>query len=1107
MKRSNLPLPQQVPELSQPNSGPTSPTRDGILAPVRSASHETMLKQRSNEAEIPYRRDSFSGISDTEGDVHTPSLPEDRRLENTVGLLGHLNFGSSSDSGKVVAVATAAQQIVEPPEITRTRTPLDPVNSSSSAAVPTQPRTSALHAALADMEELPSPHTPTFARLSSAPAGISPPPLSSTAIHSGPGDKHNYQAPPIDYIDPSDGHIWRAKYCVLKDGVLYFYRNAEEGNSTEAQVEREQMSPFQHEQNQQQTSHKRTRQEEFEDLSKSPMPRRHIINSHQNSSFSCDGNVIWEKRVSLDHVGEVRSAELEYGKKAFELLAIGSEDNPNSVDEGDDGRPDNDADRLILRASSKEEMDEWLFQFHRSLESYMKKIFNMVGSNISGVGDLHFPSNTYEGYPGAKLVPPRSHQKGRGGSSAPIPIARSPGLPIGAGREDMGGRGETYQIMQSYSPSAQLTAIFGEGSLSHGHGRNGAHRRRVRKFSSDSTGLFPETTHTDASTSQAKKDFDVASLSGSSEGIGISPPRAIRKGITELVHVEWKESELNEPIPSVSAGKYIPPHMRKKRVDTPETKYVPPHSRSKEGIQLHMRAQNASDDANSLAGGIFELAIEGLESPSGIGTELSNHADEMGIGSMERSVERREQQHFILGGCADPTMAIASIEDEMYVPKKASRIGKFPTAGHGGFGGGSPSFKEGGANTSNCLQWEVGAISVCGIRDSNEDSYLISHDLSAAFDDWDVAQPLGLFAIFDGHCGNHAARYAAERLPSLMYDEYKRMPSEKVLDTHKFAKEMLTGAIQRLDEQFCLLCQSHGREWESGATAVVTLIIGNIITFANLGDSRGVMCMTTSSIGDKGNAFRNDNYEDGWSSLNDNDHPDEESPIVFWKEVTDAHIPSREDERRRIEDANGWVTTETEIPIAQLHLMDFHDKDVVEILRRYFLDRFGNDAASNAHNPGKIGSAEPARLLHISRVCGDLAVSRAIGDRDFKAAFNLPETSDSSESGWKCPLHLPYPDNHSHRFEGDLVIGTPEIKFLQAGTSSHADEFLLLACDGLWDVMDADDAVRVARGLLLEKGWSAQKAAARLAELAEHLGSSDNITVIVIRFLVGKTKM
>jgi serine/threonine protein phosphatase PrpC len=48
--------------------------------------------------------------------------------------------------------------------------------------------------------------------------------------------------------------------------------------------------------------------------------------------------------------------------------------------------------------------------------------------------------------------------------------------------------------------------------------------------------------------------------------------------------------------------------------------------------------------------------------------------------------------------------------------------------------------------------------------------------------------------------------------------------------------------------------------------------------------------------------------------------------------------------------------------------------------------------------------------------------------------------------------------------------------------------------------MDADDAFRVTRDLLFEKRWSAKKAAGRLTELAVHLGSSDNITVIVIRF-------
>jgi serine/threonine protein phosphatase PrpC len=60
----------------------------------------------------------------------------------------------------------------------------------------------------------------------------------------------------------------------------------------------------------------------------------------------------------------------------------------------------------------------------------------------------------------------------------------------------------------------------------------------------------------------------------------------------------------------------------------------------------------------------------------------------------------------------------------------------------------------------------------------------------------------------------------------------------------------------------------------------------------------------------------------------------------------------------------------------------------------------------------------------------------------------------------------------------------------------------LLACDGLWDVIDAEDAVRVTRDLLFEKKWLAKKAAARLAELAIHLGSSDNITVIVVRLIV-----
>jgi serine/threonine protein phosphatase PrpC len=95
---------------------------------------------------------------------------------------------------------------------------------------------------------------------------------------------------------------------------------------------------------------------------------------------------------------------------------------------------------------------------------------------------------------------------------------------------------------------------------------------------------------------------------------------------------------------------------------------------------------------------------------------------------------------------------------------------------------------------------------------------------------------------------------------------------------------------------------------------------------------------------------------------------------------------------------------------------------------------------------------------------------------------------------------LRYPADHSERFKGDLVNAVPELQRLKLAEKGVYNEFLLLACDGLWDVMDPDDAIRITRGLLYDKKWEAKRAAARLAELAIHLGSSDNVTVIVVRF-------
>ena len=281
---------------------------------------------------------------------------------------------------------------------------------------------------------------------------------------------------------------------------------------------------------------------------------------------------------------------------------------------------------------------------------------------------------------------------------------------------------------------------------------------------------------------------------------------------------------------------------------------------------------------------------------------------------------------------------------------------------------------------------------------------------------------------------------------------------------------ILRSAFNRLDRDFCNLCTKDGRDWDSGSTALVALIVDDVVTLANLGDCRGVVCRMVSSS-DKVDL-------DGWESLDGRwdsaSTPESERSRdrLFFKEVTEIHSPLLLDERARIERANGWIVNETEIPTGQLHRMDFFDKDVIEIVKRCFADRL------------KQHRSDPVRQIQIARTCGDLAVSRAIGDRDFKAAYNIPPPSINNSTtpeemvelsmSWEGPPVFLYPEGHSKRFKGDLVSHEPDITFFRVGQRGVENEFLLMACDGLWDVMDGDDAVRIAKDLLFDKKLSAK---------------------------------
>ena len=78
--------------------------------------------------------------------------------------------------------------------------------------------------------------------------------------------------------------------------------------------------------------------------------------------------------------------------------------------------------------------------------------------------------------------------------------------------------------------------------------------------------------------------------------------------------------------------------------------------------------------------------------------------------------------------------------------------------------------------------------------------------------------------------------------------------------------------------------------------------------------------------------------------------------------------------------------------------------------------------------------------VEFKRVDGDLAVSRAFGDFQYKTSPELP------------------PEEQKVSPEPEIIIHD----------RSDADEFLLLACDGLWDVMSNSEAAEAGRGIFQE---------------------------------------
>jgi len=81
-----------------------------------------------------------------------------------------------------------------------------------------------------------------------------------------------------------------------------------------------------------------------------------------------------------------------------------------------------------------------------------------------------------------------------------------------------------------------------------------------------------------------------------------------------------------------------------------------------------------------------------------------------------------------------------------------------------------------------------------------------------------------------------------------------------------------------------------------------------------------------------------------------------------------------------------------------------------------------------------------------------------------------------------------------------VLIATPDVQTLEM--TAFKSSFLLMATDGIWDVMHSQYAVNFVLTTLETHAANVKQAADQLAKEAIRLGSVDNVSVVIVLFNV-----
>jgi len=320
---------------------------------------------------------------------------------------------------------------------------------------------------------------------------------------------------------------------------------------------------------------------------------------------------------------------------------------------------------------------------------------------------------------------------------------------------------------------------------------------------------------------------------------------------------------------------------------------------------------------------------------------------------------------------------------------------------------------------------------------------------------------LAFYGVFDGHGGSRASGLASKLLwqgvrERLTAAEARAADGGRAGRQH--SADDLVGALHAsfADTEAEILRQATQNRWRDGSTAVCCLLHGDTLVVGNLGDSRAVLCVGGQAKG---------------------------RPVSV-ERLSEDHKPELPSETARIVAAGGTVRCV---------------QGIWRLNGDLSLSRALGDAEFKPKPPRPqnkrqaAGVASPATPTH-----GSPAGARAspAGARASPAGARASPAGARATSPAAARPPAAHPAAHAAAHARATALSAePEFTVRRLSPDDH---FVVIACDGLWDVLSDADACKHVLDAL-RKGLSYQQACDKLVDGVLHSAKcTDNVSVVLV---------